>query len=317
MLTRRQTLPITLISLLAISLAACGSVEVDLEPTSSSTPDRDHASQPPSEVITALQIAIAQLQSEFPAVGPANDADWEAHDLTPPGLVGSSGYRFMIDGWQIDITYPIVAPQAMIYSINAEHLASDLRWGGTINAQGQILSSSSPILATAWPGRVISGAPTSDLLFEITGEVGTVVLTSGDPAILDRLRAVQDDSGHQGFVHLWGSLGCPTADDALCSLEVTRIRSGTEITEPEPIGPWEGVLFARTGPPASGGDDWFTLLGMWPIQYGIWAVDDALHAELESLHDTGQVIRVWGELTAGLPDWNGTQINVSRFEVVE
>jgi hypothetical protein len=38
---------------------------------------------------------------------------------------------------------------------------------------------------------------------------------------------------------------------------------------------------------------------------------------LESLRDSGQVIRIWGELTVGVPDWNGTQINVTRLELVD
>jgi hypothetical protein len=46
-------------------------------------------------------------------------------------------------------------------------------------------------------------------------------------------------------------------------------------------------------------------------------MDDSLRAELEALRDTQTVIRVWGEIVAGLPDWNGTQISVEHFEIVD
>jgi hypothetical protein len=307
-----------LVAGLAVALlTACGSVWVDLEETPSTPHSTDPSAQPPAEVLNAFQTTLALLQSAYPDSAPTSDAGWQTDDITPPGLVGSGGYRFTIEGWQIDITYPIVAPEAMIYNIRAEHTTSDLHWEATIDAQGQIIDSSTPLQALAWPGRVIGDAQSGALLFEISGEVGIVVLTNHDPMIMDRLQTLREDSGPQGFVHLWGTLDCSDSGEAQCTLEVTRIRSGTEITEPEPIGPWEGVLHARTGPPSSGGDDWFALLGDWPIQYGVWARDESLRAELEGFQDTNQVIRIWGEMTVGVPDWNGTQIIVSDFEIVE
>lgn len=301
------------IGMVAFTLAACGSIDVDLEVTPTTTPDSSINSQLPEGVVGALQIAIAQLQTEFPTAAPASNADWQAQDITPPGLVGSGGYRFTIENWQIDITYPIVAPQSMLYSITADEPTTGLHWEGAVDSQGLVQSTT---MAVAWPGRVVSGDHAGTFLLEISGDVGIVELTSSDPSIAERLQTIRDDTGPQGFVHVWGSVDCSNSADQPCSIEVTQLRSGTEITEPESIGPWEGTLTARTGPPSSGGDDWFTLHGDWPIQYGIWAIDEPLRRELEALRDTGQVVRIWGELTAGLPDWNGTQINVTQFELI-
>lgn len=303
-------------SLLVGMISACGSIDLDLESTPTEDPGLEQEELHPG-LLQALQTTLDYLQATFPEAAPANPQAWEATNITPAGLVGSSSYRFQIEDWQIEIDYPIVAPESMIYYVTAEHTTSDLRWEGTIDADGQIIGSSATMQAVAWPGRVIGGTQADDLQFEITGEVGTVGLTSSDPDLLARLQAIRDDTGPQGFVHVWGTLDCSSTSDRQCSLEVTRVRSGTEITDPEPVTAWEGILFTRTGPPSSGGDDWFTLVGDWPIQYGIWALDETLRSELESLRDTGQAIRIWGELTVGIPDWNSTQINVSEFELVE
>jgi hypothetical protein len=74
------------------------------------------------------------------------------------------------------------------------------------------------------------------------------------------------------------------------------------------------LIYESTQPPGSGGDDYFVLTGDYPIEYGIWAQDEDLRQEIERFRDTGTVLRVWGELVAGLPDWAGTQIRVERYE---
>ena len=54
-----------------------------------------------------------------------------------------------------------------------------------------------------------------------------------------------------------------------------------------------------------------------PFQYGVWAEDEALLQQLEDLRDSGQAVRIWGELFAGRMDWNAAQIVVTRFELIE
>jgi hypothetical protein len=100
-------------------------------------------------------------------------------------------------------------------------------------------------------------------------------------------------------------------------LVADRIRSGSTISEPEAVVAWEGVIFARSGSPGSGGDDYFVLTGVYPVEFGIWAENEELRTELEDLLDTGTVIRIWGQLVAGIPDWGGTQIRVERFERID
>jgi len=76
------------------------------------------------------------------------------------------------------------------------------------------------------------------------------------------------------------------------------------------------VIYNGPPGPRSGGDDYFALLGAMPFEYGIWAADEALLQQLESLRDSGQAVRIWGELHAGRMDWNASQIVVTRIELI-
>jgi hypothetical protein len=49
----------------------------------------------------------------------------------------------------------------------------------------------------------------------------------------------------------------------------------------------------------------------------VWSEGPTLAAQLESLRDTGRALRIWGELTAGVPDANATQIVVTRIETLD
>jgi hypothetical protein len=174
------------------------------------------------------------------------------------------------------------------------------------------------IPVVGWPGRfedLTEGAGADDyfvILPEGTGAVGVEGLNEGIESII-----ALTDVSDADYVHVWGSLTCGVEDYNNCRILVDRIRYGLEVTEPEPIEGWEGVIYSRPGGPGSGGDDYFALVGDFPVQFGLWAEDEALRSELETLRDTRTVIRIWGDITTGLPDWNGTQIGVVRYELVD
>ena len=101
-----------------------------------------------------------------------------------------------------------------------------------------------------------------------------------------------------------------------CELVVSRLRpSGPgPFFDPDPVEGWEGVIYS--GPPGLQVDDYFALVGDFNVWYGIYSPDSAINNQLESLRDMGTIIKVWGELVAGVIDGNGTQIQVNRFEGV-
>lgn len=68
--------------------------------------------------------------------------EWQSVDQTPENLVGSSKMKFVGDLWTVTVSAPVVAPEYLIYQIEASDLASGLYWMGTVDAYGNIAEES-------------------------------------------------------------------------------------------------------------------------------------------------------------------------------
>ena len=76
---------------------------------------------------------------------------------------------------------------------------------------------------------------------------------------------------------------------------------------------WMGVI--QSVPAGSQGDDRFVAQQPGGA-YGITSLVPQIAQELAARRDTGTVLRIWGILDYGAADYNGTQIVVTRVEVV-
>jgi hypothetical protein len=170
----------------------------------------------------------------------------------------------------------------------------------------------------AWYGYVAStpdGAQFDDYLVlepEGTGEIGLEGVNAEIEAEIVALRDKEAPGRHANF---WGTLTCNVSDYNACQLLVTRLRpdSPGPFFDPDPVEGWEGVVI--TNPVWAQVDDAFVLAGGYPVHYGIDSSDATLAAELEGLRNTGTTIRVWGQVTCGIPDANGCRIEVTRIEI--
>lgn len=169
-------------------------------------------------------------------------------------------------------------------------------------------------------GSVISAntsVPAESLLVFFPESLGSVFVTGETGEIEDQILSIRDKGEPNNHANFWGRLDCPSMDQ--CLLTVTQMRiDGPGDFPVEPVEAWEGVIYSGPSEPHSGGDDYFALLGTLPFQYGIDAsMDDALRQQIEALRDTGQPIRIWGELYAGRMDWNAAQIVVTQIEQIQ
>jgi hypothetical protein len=252
---------------------------------------------------------------------PPPGADWTVEQ--PSGeLVGYSEFRFSAADVVVTVGYPITAPDATVYEISVT--SPDFQWEGEADAAGQVIETSGPVgelSAVAWYGFVIStpeGAQFDDYLVlapEGTAEVGIEGATQEIEAQILALRDQEDPGRH---AHFWGTLLCQVPDYGGCQLRVTRLRvdGPGPFFEPDPVDGWQGTIVSGPAGPRSGGDDYLVLASDLAIQYGIDSTDPQIEAQLADLRDTGTVVRVWGEVSAGVIDWNATQIHVTRIEVV-
>jgi hypothetical protein len=171
-----------------------------------------------------------------------------------------------------------------------------------------------------WYGYVAStpdGAQFDDYLVlepKGTGEIGLEGVNAEVEAEIVALRDKEEPGRH---AHFWGTLTCDVLDYGGCQLLVTRLRPDGPgpFFDADPVEGWEGTIYS--GPPGLQVDDYYVLVGDLNVRYGIWSPDSALNSQLESLRDTGTVVRVWGQVVAGVMDGNGTQVQVERFEIVD
>lgn len=177
---------------------------------------------------------------------------------------------------------------------------------------------SDDIQVTAWLGHIASLPKSSQyddfvaLSPEGTGEFG---LTGVTVEVEADIKELGDAEGPSEYVHLWGTLSCNVDDYNNCQLVVDRTQYGANYSEEE-INDWVGMIKSSTFNSAT--SFVFELDGTFPMWYSIHASQDqVLQAEIESLRDTGSVVRVSGRLMVGVPDVNGTRIEVSSLEVLE
>ncbi|HEY70780.1 MAG TPA: hypothetical protein G4O08_09370 [Anaerolineae bacterium] len=179
--------------------------------------------------------------------------------------------------------------------------------------------------AYAWYGYVIGlpGNQYDDLLFVHPDGMVQIGLEGETAAIEDQIVALRDQPESSRNAHFWGTVTCPVLDYGDCQLRVTRVHRhelGT-LSAAETVEGWEGTIVTGRTEPGSGGDDYFQLDGDFPIQYGITSFgpsgDPELEPQIVSLRDTGTRVRIWGSLVAGGPDWNATQIVITRIELID
>lgn len=145
-----------------------------------------------------------------------------------------------------------------------------------------------------------------------TGEFG---LIGANQEIEAEIRSLRDAQGPNEYVHVWGELRCEDQDYNGCQLTVDRLQYGANFSEQE-ISGWVGTV--KSGTFNSGETLIFELAGGFPMWFSIHASQDqALRSELDSLQDTSSLISVSGKLLVGVPDVNGTRIEVSGLEILE
>jgi len=168
----------------------------------------------------------------------------------------------------------------------------------------------------AWLGHVVGLPPGSqfDDYLSLTPEgVGEIGIEGANAEIEAEIKSLRDKEGVGEYIHVWGTIACGVLDYNGCQLLVTRLRYGQTLFDPDPVDGWEGTI--TTGTFNMGLSNVFVLAGDFPMWYSIDSTDPAIRDRLESLRDTGTIIQVWGELMAGIPDVNGTRIQVTQIEV--
>lgn len=82
----------------------------------------------------------------------------------------------------------------------------------------------------------------------------------------------------------------------------------------EEITDWWGII--KRTPPGAQYDDYFERQDLGQnLYFGIDSMDPAVKSQIEVMRDSGKIAHLYGTLVSNVPDYNGSQILVSRIEV--
>ncbi len=308
--------------------SACGTFQFGIEetPTAEDTLQPEatpRADEIPTEVLAARDLALNYVANLYGSDAPPPSLDWAGEIVTAEGLIGAMHYRFSAGDWVITIIAPVVAPDMVVYQVTLTNSSTGFEWMGTVDAEGQVTEETatdvSEIQVIGWRGAVYSLPPEGQfddyVLFQSGGAFG---LTGADADLEAQIVGLRDKAEPGKYAHFWGTLTCEVPAFNGCELLVTRLRAGATTTDPEPIENLEGRVVS--GIFNGGLTETLVLTGPIPTRYGLAALDgpeSEMAAQLQSLSDTGSIIRISGQLVTGVPDVNGSQLQVTELEVVE
>ena len=82
----------------------------------------------------------------------------------------------------------------------------------------------------------------------------------------------------------------------------------------EKISDWWGII--KRTPSGAQYDDYFERQDLGQnLYFGIDSMDPAVKSQIEAMRDSGKIVHLYGTLVSNVPDYNGSQIQVSRIEV--
>ena len=203
--------------------------------------------------------------------------------------------------------------------------ATEASGGGTGgNVPGSVMPAGATEEITDWWGIIKSTEPGAqyDDYFE-RQDLGQVIyfgIDSMDPAIKSQIEALRD-SGK--IVHLYGTVLSNVPDYNGSQIKVDRIEVEEQASggfmpagTTEEITDWWGVI--KSTEPGAQYDDYFERQDLGQaIYFGIDSMDPAVKSQIEALRDSGKIVHLYGTLLSNVPDYNGSQVQVDRIEVVE
>lgn len=269
----------------------------------------------------ALDAVAAFLVANYGEEGPPADLEWVGSAPPAESLVGASTTEYTAGDWMAVVSFPVVAPENVVYQVSVVNPATGFGWEGEVDAVFEVTELSAPSAGqpvACWYGRVEAtptDSPYDDYLILMPEELRRAVGLKG---IEDAIQAqIESLRGSGTYAHFWGTVKCGLDDYAGCQLAVSRLRAeGPEgtIFDPDPVEGWTGTIAST--PEGAQFDDYFLTTGSFRVRYGIDSTDPSVAAELESLRDTGTIVRVWGQVTCPAIDVNGAQVQAERMETV-
>jgi hypothetical protein len=127
---------VVLLLLTASALSGCTS------PSSAAMPTPAGQSSRPSDPVGARDAVLTYLAENYGVEAPAAGLAWTEKHTKPEELVGGESYEYTAGDWLIAVSYPVVAPENIVYTIAVTNPTTSFRWEGQVDAQGHVTRTS-------------------------------------------------------------------------------------------------------------------------------------------------------------------------------
>jgi len=137
-LLKFSVLTISVIALATAAGCVLPSPQASPSPGSTMDADTDDTSIQPPDPKFAREAALSYMSIYHAQSAPKGELSWTEENITPEGLTGSNAVRYTAEEWIVTVSYPIVAPEAVIYQVEITNEADGIQWQGSVDAIGQI-----------------------------------------------------------------------------------------------------------------------------------------------------------------------------------
>jgi len=102
------------------------------------------ATEGPEIVLTARDASLNYISEHYGELAPPPDLTWEGGRATPEGLVGGETFQYTAADWVVTITYPVVAPENVVYHIVVANSTTGFQWEGELDAERYLTETAAP-----------------------------------------------------------------------------------------------------------------------------------------------------------------------------
>ena len=178
-----------------------------------------HVAIAPEGALHALRATLGYLAFNEPDRAPDPYLPWAETRTTPEGIVGAETYVYTAGDWTVTVSYPVVAPSAMIYTVVVENKIAGERWEATVDAAGQVAfkpdepsGEQEGERVDGWIGVIVQLPPGSQFGYYFLRDDGEKY---GIDGANDRVRQqIADLRGTDKRIQVWGTLyfGVPATE---------------------------------------------------------------------------------------------------------
>jgi hypothetical protein len=106
----------------------------------------------------AWYAAVQYVRANYANGPPTPRSTWYIQNTTPPHFVGGKNFRFTVNEWTVDVSYPVALPPGLYptYDVEVLNAVTGFNWRGTVDSNGKVTPGEGVIVGMPKTGRGFS-----------------------------------------------------------------------------------------------------------------------------------------------------------------